>query len=170
MDTPRAHHASFTIEREYRASTAKVYEAFADPVRKRRWFAESEGFEVDRYELDFRVGGFERSGFRTLAGSPLPAGTLVTNETVFFDLVPGRRIVFAYSMAMNGACISASLATFELIGTLAGGTRLHMTEQAAFFENADGPQMREQGWQSLLASLERELDAAGAPAAARARG
>jgi hypothetical protein len=26
------------------------------PARKRRWFAESEGFAVDSFEMDFRLG------------------------------------------------------------------------------------------------------------------
>jgi hypothetical protein len=52
--------------------------------------------------------------------------------------------------------MSASQSTFELQadGT---GTRLVFTEQAAFFAHADGPQMREQGWRSLLKHLAREL-------------
>ena len=31
------------------------------------------------------------------------------------------------------------------------------TEQAAFFEGADGPQMREDGWRKLLDQLAAEL-------------
>jgi hypothetical protein len=37
------------------------------------------------------------------------------------------------------------------------GTDLIFTEQAAFFEGADGPQMRQEGWAKLLESLAREL-------------
>jgi hypothetical protein len=37
------------------------------------------------------------------------------------------------------------------------GTDLIFTEQAAFFEGADGPQMREAGWRELLEALAREL-------------
>jgi uncharacterized protein YndB with AHSA1/START domain len=57
-------HATFVIERTYDATPARVFKAFADPVAKRRWFVEGEGWEVDAFELDFRVGGFERSRFR----------------------------------------------------------------------------------------------------------
>ena len=39
-------HASFTIERSYAASPARVFAAFADPAQKRRWFAEGEGWEL----------------------------------------------------------------------------------------------------------------------------
>ena len=36
-------------------------------------------------------------------------------------------------------------------------TELIFTEQGAFFEGADGPQMREQGWRQLLDQLASEL-------------
>jgi hypothetical protein len=35
------------------------------------------------------------------------------------------------------------------------GTILAFTEQGAFFEGADGPEMREQGWKSLIGQLEK---------------
>jgi len=35
------------------------------------------------------------------------------------------------------------------------GTDLIFTEQAAFFEGADGPQIREEGWRKLLDNLEK---------------
>jgi hypothetical protein len=37
------------------------------------------------------------------------------------------------------------------------GTDLIFTEQAAFFEGSDGPQLREDGWHKLLEHLAREL-------------
>jgi uncharacterized protein YndB with AHSA1/START domain len=58
----------------------------------------------------------------------------------------------AYTMAIDGANISASLGTVEFEAT-GGGTRLIYTEQAAFFDAADGPSSRKQGWQALLDRL-----------------
>jgi hypothetical protein len=37
------------------------------------------------------------------------------------------------------------------------GTDLICTHQGAFFEGADGPQMREAGWRSLLDKLSKSL-------------
>src|SRR5688572_4036315 len=149
-------HNTFTIERRYTASPARVFSALSDPVKKRRWFAEGEGFEVDTFELDFRVGGFERARFRFKPGAPLPEGTSGANDTWFEDIVPDRRIVMAYIMTIGGNRISASQATFELLPA-EGGTLLVFTEQAAFFEGGDGPAMREAGWRQLFDNLEREL-------------
>jgi uncharacterized protein YndB with AHSA1/START domain len=149
-------HSTFVIERTYPAAPQQVFRAFSDPARKRRWFAEGEGFEVESFEMDFRVGGFERSRFRFKEGSPVPPGTPCANDTVFLDIINNERIVLAYTMTVGGNRISASQSTFELLadGT---GTKLVFTEQAAFFAHADGPQIREQGWRALLDQLAREL-------------
>ena len=59
-------------------------------------------------------------------------------------------------MAIGGRRISATMVTIELLST-ENGTELICTHQGAFFEGADGPQMREQGWQKLFSQLEAEL-------------
>ena len=154
-------HSTYRIERTYPASPFRVFSAFADPATKRRWFAEGEGSEVQEFSLDFRVGGRELSRFRFKgdpslgAGAP-PAGTELRNDTVYQDIVPERRIVLAYTMSVGDRRISASLATVEMVAA-GEGTRLTFTEQGAFFEGADGPQMREKGWGTLLEALGAEL-------------
>lgn len=149
-------HNNFSIERRYPVSPRKVFAAFADPRKKRRWFVEGEGFAVESFEMDFRVGGVERSSFRYQGGPPLEAGTPIANDTWYCDIVEGERIVCAYVMTVGGARISSSLATFEFVPD-AGGTRLVYTEQAAFFEGADGETVRKQGWTALFDRLELEL-------------
>ena len=151
-------HGAFTIERRYKASPEKVFAAFADPAKKRRWYADRSSMAVDSVEMDFRVGGHDRYGFRFGAGQPLPEGTSCVNDTVYMDIVPGERIVFAYTMAIGGSRISSSQVTLELLDEN-GGTLLVFTEQAGFFEGADGPDMRRMGQEALLAELSAELDA-----------
>ncbi len=147
-------HTTFVIERTYPTSPERVFTAFADPDKKRRWFAEGEGFAIEEFNLDFRVGGVERARFRVTHGGPV--GAVFSNETTYQDIEPNRRIVMAYTMAMGEKRISASLATFELL-TTDKGTDLIFTEQAAFFEGADGAQAREQGWLQLFDALAKEL-------------
>lgn len=144
-------HATFTIERRYAAAPARVFKAFADPVQKRRWFVEGEGWQIESFESDFRVGGWERSSFR------FQGGPLITNDTVYQDIVPDRRIIVAYSMTVGGEPISASLATtqFEPDGE---GTRLIFTEQDAFLDGFDDVGQREAGWRELLEALAKELE------------
>ena len=156
MTERSVHHATFTIERDYKASPDKVFDAFSDPARKRRWFAEGPGFHLESYELDFRVGGWERSRFRFVAGKPIEEGTPCTNDTVFLNIVANKRIVIAYTMTVAGSPISSSQSTMEFLPN-GKGTRLVFTEQAAFLEGADGPEMREHGTRELLDALAAEL-------------
>jgi uncharacterized protein YndB with AHSA1/START domain len=154
-------HSTFAIERDYPASPARVFAAFADPAQKRRWFAHGHGVDATEFTMDFRVGG--RDSMRSLfqggpEGAP-PKGTEIRNDTAYQDIVPDRRIVFAYTMTIGGRRISASLATVELRPS-GDGTHLVFTEQAAFFEGSDGPKLREGGWRDLLSALGRDVEKA----------
>jgi len=148
-------HHTFAIARSYAATPERVFAAFADPAKKRRWFAEGEHHDVEEFEMDFRVGGHERTRYRFKEGTPFP-GTLLTSEGSYQDIVPNRRVVMASAMSLGTRRISASLATVELLET-EDGANLILTHQGAFFEGSDGPKMREGGWRQLLGNLAKEL-------------
>ena len=148
-------HCTYVIERDYPTTPERVFAALSDPALKQRWFAGGEGSAFEEFDMDFRVGGTERTVRRFKEDSPFP-GVALVNRTTYQDIVVNRRVVIAYTMSLAEKRISASLATFELLAA-DRGTKLVFTEQAAFFEGADGPQMREQGWRKLLESLATEL-------------
>lgn len=159
----RVNHGSFTLERHYPHAPEKVFAAFENPAKLRRWFAEGEGFELDSFTSDFKVGGRMTARFRFGGNpnAPVRAGTPMGNDAVYLDIQPGRRIVQAYAMSFNENPFSASLVTFEFLPEDGGmATKLVTTEQGAFFENIDGINLREQGYRSLLESLARELERA----------
>ncbi len=143
-------HRTFSIERTYPSPPSRVFAAFSNQGIKRRWFVEGEGWEVDEFTLDFRVGGHEISRFRFKGGDPMG------NDTVYLDIVPDRRIVLAYTMTVGDKRISVSLATVE-IAPSGDGARLVYTEQGAFFDGADKPAGREAGCRELLEKLGEEL-------------
>jgi uncharacterized protein YndB with AHSA1/START domain len=155
MEEQSVIHSTFVIERNLAASPERAFAAFADPAKKRRWFAEGETHDVVHYEMDFRVGGKELARFRLKEGTPMP-GVTFTNDTVFQNIVPNRRVVFASTMSWEDKCISASLVTAEFVASETG-TNLIFTHQAAFFEGADGPAMREDGWGKILDRFAREF-------------
>lgn len=148
-------HDSFTITRRYDHAPKEVFAAFADARKRRRWFAEGEGFIVDSYELDFRVNGSETSAFRV--DTPEFRSEEISNQTFFLDIVENERIVSAYSMSNVGVPFSASLQTITLQPD-DGGTLLTLMEQVTFLEGADGLELRREGTEQLLESLGRELD------------
>jgi uncharacterized protein YndB with AHSA1/START domain len=155
MPEPSVIHSTFVIERSYPKPPERVFSAFADAAQKRRWFAEGGSTDVEEFAMDFRVGGTERIQYRFKEGTPFP-GVALSNEGSYQDIVPDRRVVTASTMTLGDRRISASLVTVEFLPT-DGGTDLICTHQGAFFEGADGPQMREEGWRHLLERLAKEL-------------
>ncbi len=148
-------HNTFVIERRYAKPPDTVFAAFADPARKRRWFAEGASHEVEAFAMDFRVGVAERLQYLFKEGTPFK-GLVIANEGSYHDLVPNRRVVTASSMSFGGKRISTTLVTIELLPA-DQGTALVCTHQGAFYEGADGPQIREAGWRSLFDGLAKEL-------------
>ncbi len=156
MTEPSVVHNTFVLERSYPKPAERVFAAFADPAKKRRWYATGEHHEIEEWQSDFRVGGAELLRYRFTEGSPLP-GMSITNEGRYQDIVPNQRIVTASTMDLGEKRISASLLTIELLPA-EKGTDLICTHQGTFLEWPDGAKMIETGWRGLLESLAADLD------------
>jgi uncharacterized protein YndB with AHSA1/START domain len=126
MTSAAATHTSFAIERVYEASPAAVFHAWADPDAKRQW-SDCHTDNTTEYSLDFRPLGRETHR----VNSPEHGMQLV--EKVFFDIVPDRRIVFAYDISLNARRLSVSLVTVEF-DPVPGGTRMVYTEQVVYLD------------------------------------
>jgi len=146
MSARSAVHGSFTLERVYDASPARVFQAWANIEAKARWFVGPADWQVLERTLEFRVGGRER--LRGRKGS----GVISTFDSVYLDIVPDRRIVYSYDMHLDETHISVSLATVQLEPE-GGGTRLILTEQGAFLDGYDDAGSRERGTRVLLEQL-----------------
>jgi uncharacterized protein YndB with AHSA1/START domain len=144
-------HSTFTIERTYPQPPERIFFAFADKATVRRWRVEGDGFTIAEFTFDFRVGGGEISRFSYQGGPEIRL------DAQFQDIVPDRRIVFSYRMAVGAQPLSASLTTVELAPS-GNGTRLTYTEQGAFFDGVDSAQGREEGTRGLLEVLAVELE------------
>jgi uncharacterized protein YndB with AHSA1/START domain len=151
---PPVVHSTFVIERTYPVSPDKVFAALSDPAKKRRWYADH---ATEAFEMDFRVGGAQHRRSKLGPDAPFP-GVPITADGVYLDIAPGERVVIAEYMTLGDRRISAVLATFE-IAPDAGGTRLVLTHQGAFFEGSDGPERREGGWNVLLDRLSEMVSA-----------
>jgi uncharacterized protein YndB with AHSA1/START domain len=139
-------HAVFSLERIYDASPAAVFRALTDPAAKARWFGGGEGMTILSREMEVRPGGREHLSGRWASG------TVSTFDATYFDVGPGRRLVYAYEMHMDGRKISVSLATMDL-APHGAGTRLKVTEQGAFLDGYDDAGSREHGTGILLDRL-----------------
>ncbi len=142
-------HGTFSIERVYDATPKRVFNAWADPAIKARWFVGPTDWQLVDRRIDFRVGGQEHlSGKRTAFTSIF--------DGVYHDIVPDQRIIYSYDMHLDHRHISVSLATVEFKAEGAG-TLLVFTEQAAFLDGYDDAGGRERGTAVLLDQLEAEL-------------
>lgn len=109
MSERSTHHHTFVIERTYAASPARVFNAWADPAAKARWFVGPDEWSRSKHELDFRVGGRER-----VSGGP-PEGPIHSFDGRYQDIVPNQRIIYTYDMHLDDQRISVSLTTVELV-------------------------------------------------------
>jgi uncharacterized protein YndB with AHSA1/START domain len=131
---------SFTVERSLAAAPERVFCAYSDATVRRQWFHIPGSPPDAHYELDFRVGGYEvSSGWFAPMGTP----ELIEYRSNFWDIAADARIVFGYSLTLDGIRRWASLVTVEISavseGALAGGsgTLLRHTEQYAYLAYAD---------------------------------
>lgn len=152
MGTTKTAYGSFEVEKRYNHPAEKVFSWFSDKEKKKAWFVEQPKENIISYDMDFRVGGKESSRWKFSGGGPIPEGTVIGNDTVYLDIVENKRIVIAYTMLLSDYRFSCSLLTFEFIEQ-EGSTLLKMTEQGAYFENSDDPEMRKEGWTVLLNCL-----------------
>jgi uncharacterized protein YndB with AHSA1/START domain len=141
-------HATFVVERRYGAPPERAFAAWANPEAKARWYVDSDA----HLELDFRVGGRERSQ------GTAPDGNAYSYEALFQDIVPAERIVYTYEMHLEETKISVSLATVEFRPVGDNDTRLVFTEQGAFLDGHELPARRADGMGSLLDALGKEIE------------
>lgn len=118
-------HATFAIERELPAGPKHAFRFFAEAELKARWNECHPDWTVLEDVFDFREGGAERKLWLTGDGAEQ------TFRAHYFDIVPARRIIYAYEMGFAGKRVSVSLVTIEF--TPAGAaTRMVFTEQATY--------------------------------------
>lgn len=148
---PKVIHATCVVERSFSKPAKVVFAALSDPDKVRQWMGGGSHSDLVEFHCDCREGGGQLLRYKMRPGTPI-AGETITNEARFTHIVPDERIVMASTMKRGEKIFSASQVTFELVPG-EKGTDLIITHQGAFFEGADGPAMREQGWNGLADKL-----------------
>ncbi len=137
-------HSTFTLEREYAAPVATVWEALTVQAVKAKWFGDVDN-QPANWTIDFREGGREYSSGEF-------HGLISTFDAIYHDIVEHERFVLSYTMHFGDKKLSTSLQSTELEPS-ARGTRLLLTEHGAYFDGNDDGSSRERGYAELLEAL-----------------
>lgn len=144
-------HTSFVVVRELSLSPRHAFRFWSEAELKARWTGCHPDWLVLEDGFDFRVGGTEAKRWRT------PSGEEQTFHAHYLDIVPERRIIYAYEMSFAGTRLSASLVTitFEMAGRR---TKMTFTEQVAIL--AGGIGARDQRLMGTEQGLDRLVELA----------
>jgi uncharacterized protein YndB with AHSA1/START domain len=124
-------HGSFSIERQYDASPARVFAAWSNVEIKAKWFIGPSGWTQIKRETTFETGGTE------ILHGRFENGMETHYAARFYEIIADERIVYVYDMHLNGRHHSLSLSTVE-IAPSGGGARLIYAEQIAYLDGTSG--------------------------------
>jgi uncharacterized protein YndB with AHSA1/START domain len=134
---------SLTVKRRLKAPPAKVFAAWTDPEKMKRWMGPGE-IKTMRAESDPRVGGRYRFVMHAPNGEEYDVGG------VYREVVANEKLVFTW--AWKSAPERESLVTLVLKPD-GDGTLLTLTHEQ--FADEDSRDSHEQGWSSALDKLEK---------------
>jgi uncharacterized protein YndB with AHSA1/START domain len=134
-----------TISRRLAAPPEKVFSAWTDPQKLKRWFGPP-GVEVLRAEADARVGG----RYRVTARSP--DGEEHEVSGAYREVVPNQRLVFTW--AWRSTPERESLVTVQ-IRPDGDGSLLTLTHEQFFDEPARD--RHQHGWTGSMDKLEQMI-------------
>ncbi|MBL8532117.1 MAG: SRPBCC family protein [Hyphomonadaceae bacterium] len=145
-------HATIVMERNYAASPARVFAAWADVDARKRWSAPADGIRIEYEAAEFREGGRDISRC-------IEAGNADYVAVVhYLDIRQDARIVFAEDVSHGDRRVSAALISVEL-SPVGARTRLLLTMQIASFDGAGMESGYQFGWNAALDNLAKEFNA-----------
>ena len=137
---------SVTLKRRFKAPPAKVFAAFTDPEKVKRWFGPGEMKGVIG-ETDARAGG----GYRWVMESPVGQRRAVGG--VFREVVPDEKLVFTWAWKTEPPDISHESLVTVLFKADGDGTLLTLIHENLFDD--DSRNGHQQGWIGALDKLEK---------------
>jgi uncharacterized protein YndB with AHSA1/START domain len=136
---------SLTIKRRFNAPPEKVFSAWIDPEKVKRWMGPGEIKAVSA-EADPRPGGRYHWVMKT------PAGEEHDVSGVYREVVPNEKLVFTWAWKSTPERESLVTVTFKSDN---GGTLMTMLHEQFFDDEARD--RHNQGWEGALAKMEKYL-------------
>jgi uncharacterized protein YndB with AHSA1/START domain len=145
MATSTAVKPSLTLKRRFNAPPEKVFSAWTDPEKVKRWMGPGE-VKVLSTEVDARTGG----RFRWVMQAP--DGEKHDVSGVFREFIPNEKLVFTWAWISTPERESLVTLTFKPDGD---GTLFTMTHEQ-FFDEA-GRDSHNKGWTGAMDKLAEYL-------------
>jgi uncharacterized protein YndB with AHSA1/START domain len=143
MATQSAVKPSLTLKRRLNAAPAKVFAAWTDPEKVKRWMG-PEGVETLLAEIDPRTGGRYRLLMRA------PDGENHDVSGVYREVVPNEKLVFTWAWKSTPERESVVTITIKPDGD---SSLLTLTHEQFFDEEARD--RHQHGWSGALTKLEK---------------
>ena len=143
---------TLVLSRRYAASREEVFDAWINPDVLRRWWAAAPTWQTPLAEVDAREGGTYRLSMQT------DAGEIHTVSGEFTEVRPPERLTYTWAWEEGpDAAMAGSERTLVVVdfAEYAGGTLVTLTHSG--FSNEDIRGMHVQGWEAVLANLERAV-------------
>jgi uncharacterized protein YndB with AHSA1/START domain len=137
------------IERTFRASAERVFDAWTSEEVMRRWWQAERGWETAAAEVDLRVGGAVRVVMRDPANDVEYGG-----GGTYTEIEPPTRLAFTW---LWDGDTRRTLIEIEF-EEADGATTVSFTHSGLWDEAA--VRAHEDGWSTILDNLGRDLDAA----------
>jgi uncharacterized protein YndB with AHSA1/START domain len=132
------------VRRTYSASMERVFRAWTDPKQIVQWMSPMEGIWTESAEIDLRLGGRYRLGYRT------PKGLAVVRGEFLTVMIP-EKLVYTWTWDESNEHSGAETqVTVEFID-LGAGTELVLTHER--FPNQKMRDAHEHGWTGILQNL-----------------
>lgn len=121
---------SFRLQVTVPARPETIFRIFESPALTREWLFGILGVECLAFDRDFRTGGLEYSSFG------FGPEHVMSLETEFAEIVPGRRVRMRQAAAVNGVTDNLCDSTMAFTPAL-GGTRIDFTAEMRLYDPTD---------------------------------
>ena len=137
---------SLTVKRHLKAPPARVFAAWTDPEKIKRWMGPGE-IVAHRVEADARVGGRYRVEMRR------PSGEAHNVGGVYREIVANEKLVFTWAWDVAPPDTPHESLVTVLLKPDQGGTLLTLVHEKLYDE--ESRQGHEHGWHGALDKLEK---------------
>lgn len=134
------------VSRRYNGPVETVFAAWSNEQAQRAWGDPGEGWWMSFDAFRFAVGQTDICRFGPEGGQQY------VNENRYLAIEPGRRIVYATSLASDGRLNFAGTVVVAFKAA-DDGTHIRLVEQGLYFDGQDDVEGHRSGWEAMLDAL-----------------